>query len=305
MSYEITRSTFSKVCHFLVIVMAAALTAINGARAADDKAWPGLDAEQSAFANELLDFIAGMEGKYFTRINELNGSDNLETKSFSYDHADYDVRVTRGPVVEKAGTLLANTKKVRESYQTETYWSRFYSLDIHPKTPLVGMLHAAVVMQFNKDGGSSLGGWLDVMPGTRIEEDIADLTQTMDDMFSKFGKDSKRNRELSCEGDPMEFDQSFRRQPACAGASFYGNPMMTVTRENFDFMTQSFDAFIGAYIDTIEKRRDDVFTEEDVAKQVRMRRRWLEDQLYADPFASRVVPYEVWSLANLPPIINW
>ena len=81
--------------------------------------------------------------------------------------------------------------------------------------------------------------------------------------------------------------------------------MMTVTRENFDFMTQSFDKFIGAYIDTIEKRQNDAFTEEDVANQDRMRRRWLEDQLYADPFASRVVPYEVWSLANLPPVIKW
>ena len=201
--------------------------------------------------------------------------------------------------------MIANTKKVRESYQTETHWSRFYSLDIHPKSPLVGMLHATVIMQFNKDGGSSMGGWLDVMPATRVEEDIAYLTKTMDNMFEKFGKDSKRNRELSCEGDPMEFDESFRRQPACAGASFYGNPMMTVTRENFDFMTQSFDKFIDAYMDTVEKRQNDSFTDEDVAKQDRMRRRWLEDQLYADPFASRVVPYEVWSLANVPPTIKW
>ena len=286
MPYKRCRGAISKFFIYVIVTTAAAWVISDEVRSQDVQDWQGLNAEQSAFANELLGFIEAMEGKYFARIGRLNRGLQLETKSFSYEHADYDVLVTRGRVVEKAGTLLANTKKPRESYQTETYWSRFYSLDIHPKTPLIGMLHATVMMQFNKDGGSSMGGWLDVMPGTRVEEDIAALTQTMDDMFSKFGKDSKRNRELSCEGDPMEFDQSFRRQPACAGASFYGNPMMTVTRENFDFMTQSFDKFIGAYIDTIEKRQNDAFTEEDVANQDRMRRRWLEDQLYADPFAS-------------------
>jgi hypothetical protein len=36
-----------------------------------------------------------------------------------------------------------------------------------------------------------------------------------------------------------------------------------------------------------------------------MRKRWLVDQLFSDPFASELVPFEVWSLANVPPTINF
>ena len=34
-------------------------------------------------------------------------------------------------------------------------------------------------------------------------------------------------------------------------------------------------------------------------------RRWLMDQLFSDPFASKIVPFEVWSAANVPPTIKF
>ena len=36
-----------------------------------------------------------------------------------------------------------------------------------------------------------------------------------------------------------------------------------------------------------------------------MRRRWLEDQLFADTFSMKVVPYEVWSFANQAPTVRF
>ena len=53
------------------------------------------------------------------------------------------------------------------------------------------------------------------------------------------------------------------------------------------------------------ERADDPFTAADLAAQDEMRKRWLIDQLYSDPFSSKIVPFEAWSFANVPPVIKF
>ena len=43
----------------------------------------------------------------------------------------------------------------------------------------------------------------------------------------------------------------------------------------------------------------------DLIAQEKMRKSWLIDQLFSDPFASKIVPFEVWGTANLPPEIKF
>lgn len=43
----------------------------------------------------------------------------------------------------------------------------------------------------------------------------------------------------------------------------------------------------------------------DITRFRTMRKRWLEDQLFADTMSMKVVPYEVWSLANQAPAVKF
>ena len=97
----------------------------------------------------------------------------------------------------------------------------------------------------------------------------------------------------------------FRRRPACVGASFYARPAFREADKNFDFVSKTFVAFTDAYMDDVELRKDQDVTDKDIAAQDEMRKRWLIDQLFSDPFASAIVPFEVWSMANVPPIIKF
>ena len=81
--------------------------------------------------------------------------------------------------------------------------------------------------------------------------------------------------------------------------------MMDVTEKNFNFMTEAYERFIDAYMTLIEKRKDDPYTVQDIAAQDAMRRNWLEDMLFSDPFTTNITPYEVWSLSNLPPAVKF
>ena len=264
------------------------------------------EAEQLELRAYLDQFIEQMDDKYFAVVEDLNGDIDFEDRQISTEWSDFDLRVARGDVMEKAGRMLAIGKKRSPGRGDGVLtWGRFYSLDMHPKTPLVGMLHATVVMQMFADGSVQTGGWLGVMPGTKIDADLARLKQVADDWFAEHGKDPALYRRLICKG-THDTVSEFRRRPACSGVSFYGPPVYPDDPgASIRFIAGLFDGFVGAYTDITAQRADDAFTDADVAAQDDMRRRWLIDQLYSDPFSSKIVPFEAWSFANVPPVIKF
>ena len=264
-------------------------------------------AEQQELAGRFQAFIDRMEDKYFARMEALNGETTYEDKYITTDYAEWDMRVARGPVVQKGGRMLGMETKSppHTPGRNDTAWGRFYSLDIHPKTPLVGQIHAVILLQLYPDGEAYASGWLGVLPGTRVEEDLEYLKSTMDAVFDKHGKDSALYRQLICKGTEDTIAE-FRRKPACVGASFYGPPIYRDSAsKSLDFMMDAYEGFTDAYFDTIERRQDDPVTPEDIANQKRMRKEWLVDQLFSDPYASDSVPFDVWSFGNVAPEIHF
>jgi coproporphyrinogen III oxidase len=280
---------------------------VSSALAQTDERLEQLPADQKPLAQRMLQFMSEMDKKYFTRVYALNGNTESESTFIKSDYSDYDIKVTRGTTVEKMGRMLAmgNKASPKNRMPGKLIWGRFYSLDAHPKSPLVGMLHATVVLQFFDSGLSFAGGWLGIMPGTRIDADLNELKQTVDRIFAKNNTNPDYYRNLICKGDPKEIDREWRRKPACVGVSFYGRPAFQLTEKNFDLVTETFVGFVDVYMGLVEKHKDSPYTEKDVAAQDNMRREWLLDQLFSDPYASKIVPFEAWSLANVPPIIKF
>ena len=290
----------------MVIIFAAALSSVplfaRSVAAADNLA--ALSEEQAEFAQRTLDFIAKMDSMHFNRVEKMNGGLELETLNVETEYSSYDAKVARGSVVEKTGRVITISNRPATQFQKQNLWSRFFSLDVHPKTPLVGILHAAFVVQFYPDGTSTIGGTLDVLRSANVEEDLAYLKQVMDDVLEKHGVDSAPYREQICEREQEETNR-WRRKSACVGATFYGPNSFTVTAENFNLMTEAYERFVDAYLTVIERRKDDSYTQEDLASQDAMRRNWLEDHLFVDPYTANVTPWEAWSLYSLPPTVKF
>jgi coproporphyrinogen III oxidase len=283
-----------------------AMTASNVFAAADDVRLEQLPPEQRELAEWMNEFIDRMDQKYFDRVGEMNGELVFEDRAFSTEWSEHEVRVTRGEAMQKAGRLYAMGKKQRaERGGREILWSRFYALDMHPRTPLAGMLHAAIVLQFFGDGSSLAGGWLGVMPGTKVDEDLALLKQVTDDYFAGTEVDLSIYRRLVCKGTDDTVTE-FRRQPACVGASFYGPPVYRGdTEKSIKFIAGMYDVFVDTYVDIVEKRVDDSYTEADLRAQDRMRKRWLTDQLFSDPYSSAQIPFEVHWFWNAAPVVRF
>lgn len=296
------------ICIFFLIATAVqpAFGELNDIAENDDRI-SLLSEEHRELATRMNKFMARMDTKYFGRIQSMNGGiAEYDALTEDTEHSLYDIRVTRGPLIEKAGRMLAVGHKTNPGRgDGKLVWSRFYSLDIHPKTPLVGMLHATIVLQFFAEGNVGVGGWLDVMPGTRIDADLDRLKVLTDEYFASHGKSPALYRQLVCKG-THDTIAEFRRKPSCSGVSFYGPPVYrTDPAQSYAFVEGLFDQFVDVYLDIAELRSGQEFSAADQAAQEAMRKRWLIDQLFSDPFASELVPFHVWALANVPPVIRF
>ena len=278
------------------------------ALAAPNDGVEGLNEAQQSFAGRFLKFQDDMDEKLFGRAAEINGAHSSDiTETIEDEYADFYVRVARGDVVEKIGRMISRVYKPKSDIQRPTTFGRYYGLDVHAKSPLMGHVHSAIVMQYYPDGTSALGGTLNVLKGAAREEDLAYVKNALDAVFEKHGRDPTPYRNRVCNSAQEDSVQpKYHRKLACVGASFFGFPMMEVNEENFLFMTEAYAAFVSAYLDTVEARQDAPYTAEDVARQEAMRLNWAEDQFFGDPYSSGgVAPYEVWGHAFLPPLVKF
>jgi hypothetical protein len=288
----------------LLFAVLAAVPAVSA-----DPRLAKLSPEHEVLARRMVDFMERADERFLSRAAALNKrqppfiDDALQRET---DDSLYDVLVTRGPVVAKLGRMIVEGKKTQPGRREgELAWSRFYSIDVHAETPMVGMLHATLVLQFYLDGSAYAGGWLGIMNGTRVDGDMERIAELVDEHFGAAGRSPKVYRQLMVKGTEEVFTE-FRRRPDPAGVSFYGPPVFPgdVAR-SYDFIETLFLRFTDAYLNLVDQRAGEPGNPADVLAKTQMEKRWLIDQLYSDPFASKLVPFEVWSLANVPPAIRF
>ncbi|MDX2143108.1 MAG: hypothetical protein SFV19_07115 [Rhodospirillaceae bacterium] len=287
-----------------ILVSYLVLVLVFGSTRAQDAIPPGLSPVHAESAKIFMSFAETMTADVKSRVAKLNGSDAVETKTITMDNASYDIIVARGPVIEKAGILMVNVTGDMPPRIASPIFNRFFSIDIHPKTPWVGMVHLAFTLGVDKQGRNNVYGWMDMMPAAPVPEDVDYLRAKVDAYFAKVGRDPAPHRQVVCTGEETA-DRTYRRKPSCAGVSLYPPPPREVTVENTQFVAGAFETVYRAYFDMIEKRMNQPHGAPELAAQAAMRRNWLEDQLFADPFSSRLVPYAAWSLANAPPSVQY
>jgi coproporphyrinogen III oxidase len=283
---------------------ANSVTAADEQATADvpEKTWSidDLTPEQRAHAEQMLTLIEQREQFFLDTVKKFNGNRDVETRHWDDDKATSTVSVARGEVLEKAAFFTNLTKKANPPYLPEAIWDRYFELDFHSRTPLLGQLHATMYVTYLANGKSAVAGYMDYTPGTWIDEDVAYLKKIVDDHFNANGHDVEKYRRMLYQ--PYHRD---KLRAACVGAAFYVRPMLEVNDVNVQFVQEAHEKFVNGYLDILERRKDEPYTETDLENQAGMRRRWLEDHLFSDPFTMYVVPYDVWSFADAPPTVHF
>lgn len=286
-------------------LLLASLAATAGAPVAPTAPPASLTAEQQALADRMQAFQDRMEQELLDRIAGENGNAYVTLREFDFENASHRVKVARGPVVEKAGWYTSEQKKGMPPMVPDPLFSRYMEINVHPATPHVGMLHATIYFTYLKNGAAMLAGYMDYVPGVGHPDDNQRLRQAVDAVFTTHGEDITRFRKELCESAFGAKHHRDNLKAACVGVSLYAPPMLKITDHNLDLVFDSFQAFTNEYFAILDARKGQPATDADRQAQDGMRKRWLEDQMFADTFSRKVVPYEVWSLANLPPTVRY
>lgn len=280
-----------------------ALLASGAAAAGQGDDFDRLTPEQAVAARKMLAFMDEVEKEFFAYVKQFNGRAELEAVNVDPGNAHYEIRATRGKVLEKAAVMTAITLAEKPPFVKGGRWNRFFEIAVHPRTPKVGMLHATLVVQVAEDGSSTIAGTIDMMHAGQEPEDLTWFRARRDEVFTRHGVDPARYVVGGC-GKPNEGGWKWHRPSTCTGASIFG-ANLDVNEKNFDFVSDVFRSGMEHYFDLVKKRRRARYDAADLQAQDFMRRRWLEDQLFWDVLSRNFVPYEAWAAVNAPPVVKF
>jgi len=284
------------------------LIMIGGAVQSEDLPGDRIDSlspEQAVVASRMNDFMSSIEILFWKRCDQIDAGLEADPPQVwdIDDNGHYEVRVKRGPVIEKAGVMTVTTRVEQPPFIIGGRWNRFIEVAVHPKSPLVGMLHATFSVQISEAGVGNIGATMDMMQAAQPEEDLELMRSRVTDVFTRHDVDPQRYRPHGC-GKPNEGFWKWHRSGTCTGVSLYGQQFIA-DEETFGLVSDLYTTVVNTYFEILAAREDEAYGPAEVASQEFMRRRWLEDQLFWDVLAKNFVPYEAWSAVNAPPTVRF
>lgn len=225
----------------------------------------------------------------------------------------------RGKVFERAGcgfshvrgpSLPPSATQHRPELAGAPFEAMGVSLVFHPCNPYAPTVHMNVRMLAASplDGGIPVcwfGGGMDLTPFYGFAEDAVHFHQVCKDALAPFGEDKYPRFKKWCD---EYFYLKHRREQRGIGGVFFDDFQELGLCESFAMMQGVGDAFLGAYLPIIERRKDIVFGERERDFQLYRRGRYVEFNLVWDRgthFGLQSGGRTESILMSMPPLASW
>ena len=166
--------------------------------------------------------------------------------------------------------MTVNTQVEKPPFVIGGKWNRFIEVAVHPKTPLVGMLHATFSMQVSDKGDGNIGATMDMMQAAQSPEDLALFDARVTEVFAKYGMDREKYRGKGCK-QAREGPWKYYRPGTCTGVSMYG-PDLLADEKHFALVSELYGTVVDTYFELLEKRKSQRYGAAELAAQDAMRR---------------------------------
>jgi len=183
------------------------------------------------------------------------------------------------------------------------------SLVFHPRNPHVPTVHMNVRMFAAKPEGREpvawFGGGMDLTPYYGQEEDAAHFHRTCRDALAPFGDDKFPRFKQWCD---EYFFLKHRNEPRGIGGVFFDDFAELGFERSFGMIQAVGDAFLGAYLPIVRRRRDTPYGERERDFQAYRRGRYVEFNLVFDRgtlFGLQSGGRTESILMSMPPIVKW
>jgi coproporphyrinogen III oxidase len=183
------------------------------------------------------------------------------------------------------------------------------SLVFHPRNPYVPTVHMNVrMLAAHKPDGTVVawfGGGMDLTPYYGFEEDAQHFHQVCKDALAPFGEDKHPRFKKWCD---EYFFLKHRNEARGVGGIFFDDVSELGEQGGFDLIRSVGDAFIGAYLPILQRRRDEPFTQAERDFQAYRRGRYVEFNLVWDRgthFGLQSGGRSESILLSMPPLCGW
>jgi len=183
------------------------------------------------------------------------------------------------------------------------------SLVFHPRNPYVPTVHMNVRMLSAAPAGREavqwFGGGMDLTPYYGFEDDARHFHRACRDALAPFGADLHARFKRWCDD---YFFLKHRNEPRGVGGIFFDDFAELGFERGFEMLRSVGDAFLGAYVPIVERRRDAAYGEREREFQALRRGRYVEFNLVYDRgtlFGLQSGGRAESILMSLPPNVTW
>ena len=262
----------------------------------------------------VYDYLAGLQENIVSALEKVDG------RPFSRDaweRAEGGGGITRvleeGNVFERGGVNLSrvhgtrlppSATAARPQLAGRSFEAMGVSLVLHPRNPYCPTVHMNV-RHFTAGDIWWFGGGMDLTPYYGFEEDARHFHSSCKQALAPFGADYHPRFKRWCD---EYFHLKHRNEPRGIGGIFFDD----LAERDFDFsfrLVRSVgDAFLGAYLPILERRKATAFTEKERSFQLYRRGRYVEFNLVYDRgtlFGLQSGGRTESILMSLPPHATW
>jgi coproporphyrinogen III oxidase len=262
----------------------------------------------------VYDYLAGLQENIVSALEKVDG------RPFSRDaweRAEGGGGITRvledGNVFERGGVNLSrvhgtrlppSATAARPQLAGRSFEAMGVSLVLHPRNPYCPTVHMNV-RHFTAGDIWWFGGGMDLTPYYGFEEDARHFHSSCKQALDPFGADYHPRFKRWCD---EYFHLKHRDEPRGIGGIFFDD----LAERDFDFsfrLVRSVgDAFLGAYLPILERRKATAFTEKQRSFQLYRRGRYVEFNLVYDRgtlFGLQSGGRAESILMSLPPHATW
>ena len=237
---------------------------------------------------------AGLEGDGLSRL--IEGGDLLERGGCNFSHVN-------------GKTLPPSATQHRPELAGAPFEAMGVSLVIHPRNPHVPTVHMNVRMFAALPAGQApvtwFGGGMDLTPYYGVEDDARHFHRVNRDALAPFGADKYPRFKTWCD---EYFFLKHRGEPRGIGGVFFDDFAELGFEGSFEMLRAVGDAFIGAYLPIVQRRRATPYGERERDFQAYRRGRYVEFNLVFDRgtlFGLQSGGRTESILMSMPPIVKW
>lgn len=226
--------------------------------------------------------------------------------------------VEEGKLLERGGCNFSHVKgkampPSATAHRPELAGAPFEALGVslvfHPRNPYVPTVHMNVRLFAALPEGRApvawFGGGMDLTPYYGFEEDAAHFHRSVRDALLPFGADKYPRFKQWCD---EYFFLKHRNEPRGIGGVFYDDFAELGFEQSFAMTRAVGDAFLGAYLPIVLRRRDTPYGERERDFQAYRRGRYVEFNLVFDRgtlFGLQSGGRTESILMSMPPIVKW